>query len=156
MYVKLSSKLLLIRYYTDIASWFMNCVSTFQNKKCLQNCPFTELRWVDISNNLQCKVYQSEVYRLVWFSGLFASYTRKVYRIILYRLVRFFFCHLLTYLRPLYQLKGVSATAEKRVNLFIQREAACTFFNCSHDSFSWLSIERDFLVVSLAIIWKLL
>ena len=27
----------------------------------------------------------------------------------------FFFSHLLTYLGPLYQLKGVSATAEKRV-----------------------------------------
>ena len=74
MYVKLNSKLQLIRYYTDIASW---TVCTFQNKKCLQSCPFTELRWVDIWTYLQYKVYQSEVYRLIWFSGLFASYTEK-------------------------------------------------------------------------------
>ena len=137
MYVKLNSKLQLIRYYTDIASW---TVCTFQNKKCLQSCPFTELRWVDIWTYLQYKVYQSEVYRLIWFSGLFASYTEKcIEKYCIGTCV--FFCRLLTYLRPLYQLKGVSATAEKRVNLFIQREAACTFFNCSILFLGWVLRE---------------
>ena len=60
------------------------------------------------------KVYQFGVYRLVLLSGPFASYTRKVYQFGVYRLV-LFFSHLFTYLGPLYQLKGVSATAEKRV-----------------------------------------
>ena len=45
------------------------------------------------------------------------TYDGKVYQFEVYRLMMFF-SHLLTYLGPLYQLKGVSATAEKRVVVF--------------------------------------
>ena len=66
---------------------------------------YRTIGWEDISTHLQCKLYQYEGSRLVLFSGPFASYTRKVYRKISYRLVFYFLPF--TYLhRPVVSAQG--------------------------------------------------
>ena len=115
LYVKLISELQLIRYYTDIPSWTV-CI-LFETKNAYRTAHLPNYRMSGHINLLTMQIVSiwsvsaCSIFWPVWF--LHSKSLSKKYRIGLC----FIFSHLPTYIGPLYQLKGVSATAETRVHV---------------------------------------
>ena len=119
LYVKLISELQLIRYYTDIPSWTV-CI-LFETKNAYRTAHLPNYR---MSGHINLLTMQSVSIWSVSACSIFWPvcflHSKSVSKNIVSARV-FFPSHLRTYLGPLYQLKGVSATAEKRVMLICEK-----------------------------------
>ena len=105
----------LIQYYNDTTWWIFWGIH-LKAKISPELLNYTiELEWADITPYLESKSYRKKVYRLVQFSGPFASYLRNMYRKKVYRLVFLFL--LFTYLlRPSVSVQGFIGYRRKTCN----------------------------------------